>query len=178
MSAPHAVPGSLSSGGRASDEAQSIEALVQALHGERCQLDDLFRALERQRAAISANDIDGIEASVREVQSILLTLGEALTRRRHLTELITGEEGVELDHLSAELAGKHPRVEVAIRELVAVARVVDAELDSTRALLRSAIATGDHYLRTMSGEDDREALYRRPADAEARGRSVLFDRQA
>ena len=174
MSAPHTVPGSFDS---APDEVRAA-ALVDALGSESRLLGDLHQALLRQRAAVAGEDIEGVEEGVREVQRILLTLNEALTRRRSLIGLLTGSETTDLGALGAALERPNRDIEERAEQLVEAAHVVAGELETTRTLLRGAIATGDHYLRTMTGAEDAESLYR-PVDEtrQQRQKALLVDRQ-
>lgn len=173
MSAPHAVPGSFESG----PDASRVSELLAGLRLERDLLGDLHAALLRQRTAVGEEDIDGVEQSVRDVQRLLLTLNEALERRRSLIGLLTGSETTDLSALSGM---RHPpaRLQALVEQLREIADSVASELKTARTLLRGAIATGDHYLRTMTGEEDAESLYGRAQEGRPpRKKALLLDRQ-
>jgi len=164
------------SGSSGSTPESRAAALVSALKSERSLLTDLHQTLLRQRAAVAEEDIDGVETGVRDVQRILLTLNEALTRRRSLIGLLTGSEATDLSALSSVLDAPDREIEEVAVQLLEAARVVAAELETTRTLLRGAIATGDHYLKTMAGAEDAESLYR-PETHQQRQKALLVDRQ-
>lgn len=150
-------------------------ALTAALQDERKLLDELLRALERQRGAVAENDIDAIEAGVSDVHRTLLTLGEALKRRRAMVALLTGSEETPLAELGPWLEAGAESVDGMVRDISAVARTVARELVTTRALLQTAIADGDAYLQTLAGAGLEASVYER-SDAEApRRASVLIN---
>ena len=176
MSVPNTVPGSPT--GATGPQRGRQRDLVDALRSERRQLDELYGALQRQRRAVAEEDIEGVEAAVRDVQRILLTLGEALRRRRSLITLITGTEDSDLEALVASVGASSSELRDTALGLIHAARVVSGELQTTRILLQGAIEMGDRHLKTISGAEDPESLYR-PADdpRTQRHRALLVDRQ-
>jgi hypothetical protein len=69
-----------------------LDALHDALVSERKLLDDLIAQMRRQRAAVAADNIEGVDDSTFATHRILATLGQARTRRRQLNVLLGGSE--------------------------------------------------------------------------------------
>src|SRR5712691_8249256 len=96
-------------GGRGNGSAvvPRLGELTNALTHEQGLIENLHRALLRQREGVVADDSEAIESSVHAVSRTLLTLEEARRGRTALTALIVGEPGVALadleDHLGVTL---------------------------------------------------------------------------
>ena len=161
--------------GASTHHSADSAALHGALGDERKLLDDLLRALERQRGAVADNDIDSIEKGVADVHRILLTLGEALTRRRRVVALVTGSEETPLSELAPYLKESREAVDTMVKDISAVARTVARELVTTRALLQTAIAEGDAYLQTLAGSELEGSVYQRSEGDSGRRHSVLIN---
>lgn len=154
-----------------------LESLVDALRGERRLLLDLLRVLERQRAAVAADDLAGLDDSVFAAQRVLRTLAEARRRRRTLLTLVVGDESVALDALD-EVLGRNmtDALRTARGELQATARELAGELDRNRRVLQGAISAGDRLIRVLCGAPATPTVYgvRGPESGDAR---LFIDRQ-
>lgn len=133
---------------------QEAQQLVAAIERERALLDDLKSALDRQRAAVAADDVEGIEQGVHAVHRVLFTLSEASARRRGIVRMLGGREDARLGEL-AELLGTDapPQLLEALRALSGTAGVVQEALELTRQVLRGAAETGDALIKRLSGAD-------------------------
>ena len=69
-----------------------LDALHDALISERRLLDELIAQMRRQRAAVSSDDIQGVDDSTFATHRVLATLGQARQRRRQLNVLLGGSE--------------------------------------------------------------------------------------
>ena len=141
--------------------AGSAEALLTALSTERRLLDELKAALGRQRSAVGENDIEAIESGVGDVHRTLLTLDEALKRRRSLLAITTGSEETPLSEVPEIAQNPHGELGRVATELTVAAETVARELASTRVLLQAVIAEGHEYMRTLAGGELEATVYRR-----------------
>jgi len=154
------------------------DGLLAALNTERKLMDELLAALQRQRDAVSDNDIDGIEACVADVHRTLLTLSEALKCRRTMVGLISGSEDTPLSEMHRWIDPSNGLVDQTVRGLTTAARTVARELVTTRAMLQGAIAEGDAYLKTLAGAELEGSVYKRSeGESAARNHAVLIDQQ-
>lgn len=129
-----------------------LEALHDALVSERRLLDDLVAQMRRQRAAVSADDIDGVDDSTFGTHRILATLGQARQRRRQLNTLLVGTPECTLRDLEASLGDEvDGRLREARLRLQQTADLLAREVGMNRKLLREAIASNDKYVRTIVG---------------------------
>lgn len=154
------------------------DALFAALSTECRLLEELQAALGRQRGAVGDNDIDAIEVGVGDVHRTLLTLDEALKRRRSLLAITTGSENTplsEVPEIAQDPEGPLGRVAT---ELTLAAETVARELASTRALLQAVIAEGDEYMRTLAGGELEATVYSRgTTEPEGPRGGALLDQQ-
>lgn len=129
-----------------------LEALLDALVSERRLLDDLIAQMRRQRSAVVADDIQGVDDSTFATHRILATLGQARRRRCQLNLLLGGSE----ECAWANLEQSHglrmdPRFAEARQRLQHAADLLTREVGMNRKLLREAIsATGQHSA-TLAG---------------------------
>jgi hypothetical protein len=137
-----------------------LEALYDALFSERRLLDDLIAQMRRQRSAVGADDIDGVDESTFATHRILATLGQARQRRRQLNVLLGGSEECTLRELE-ELLGD--RVDERLRDarlrLQQAADVLTREVGMNRKLLREALSNTNQHVRTLSGGAAMSATY-------------------
>ena len=132
--------------------ATLLDALHDALVSERRLLDDLIAQMRRQRSAVSADDIQGVDDSTFATHRILATLGQARTRRRQLNLLLGGSEDCTLRELEALLAElMDGRLRDARVRLQQAADLLTREVGMNRKLLREALSSGDQYVRTLVG---------------------------
>jgi hypothetical protein len=160
--------------------AALLDALHDALVSERRLLDDLIAQMRRQRTAVSADDIQGVDDSTFATHRILATLGQARQRRRQLNVLLGGTEECTLRELE-ELLGDQvdERFREARARLQQAADVLTREVGMNRKLLREALTNTDQHVRTLVGGPTLPTTYAAegmtpPATGEPRG--VLVNR--
>jgi hypothetical protein len=132
--------------------ASTLASLVDAHTSERRLLDELVAVMRRQRSAVAADDLQGVDDSVFATHRILVTLGEARRRRRSLNTLLGGSDELDGPALAEALGGEIP---VALRDareaLRSSAAALATEVAVNRRVLREAIAAGDDYMRRLVG---------------------------
>jgi hypothetical protein len=137
-----------------------LDALHDALVSERRLLDDLIAQMRRQRSAVSADDIQGVDDSTFATHRILATLGQARTRRRQLNVLLGGSEEMtlrEIEDLLGDLVDD--RFRDARQRLQLAADMLTREVGMNRKLLREALTTTDQHVRTLVGAPAAPATY-------------------
>lgn len=160
--------------------AALLNALHDALISERRLLDDLIAQMRRQRAAVGADDIQGVDDSTFATHRILATLGQARQRRRQLNVLLGGSEDCtlrELEDLLGDLVDDRFR-DARVR-LQQAADVLTREVGMNRKLLREALTTTDQHVRTLVGSPSVPSTYAAEGHAPAASgtaRGVLFNR--
>lgn len=132
----------------------ALDALADALVSELHLIDELIAVMQRQRASVGADDLQGVDDSVFATHRLLLTLGEARKRRRALNRRAGCEEetGVNqlADALGARMTARLGEVRQALQES---ARVLSREIEVNRRILREAIAGNENLVRAMCGHD-------------------------
>lgn len=137
-----------------------LEALHDALGSERRLLDDLIAQMRRQRAAVSVEDIQGVDDSTFATHRILATLGQARQRRRQLNLLLGGTEESTLSELEALLGDQvDARLREARARLQHAADMLAREVGMNRKLLREALSNNDQYVRTLVGSSATPTTY-------------------
>jgi hypothetical protein len=166
----------------AGPSATLLDALHDALVSERRLLDDLIAQMRRQRAAVGADDIQGVDDSTFATHRILATLGQARQRRRQLNLLIAGSEECPLGDLEARLGPlADDRFREARRRLQHAADILTREVGMNRKLLREALTATDRHVRTLVGAPGAPATYAgegAPGADAAAARGVLVNRTA
>lgn len=163
--------------------AAAIEALAGAVTSEVRLLEDLIGVMRRQRDAVAADDLQGIDDSVYATHRVLVTLAEARRRRRSLSQLVTGVDDFPLRDLEQLLGdGMSDELRSARDGLHAAALTLSQEVETNRQVLREAMAAGSDYVRNLYGGQATEptALYSaepQRKEREAHG-GVLVDRRA
>ncbi|MCA0375398.1 MAG: flagellar protein FlgN [Gemmatimonadetes bacterium] len=157
-----------------------LHALYDALISERRLLDELIAQMRRQRAAVGADDIQGVDDSTFATHRILATLGQARQRRRQLNVLLGGNEDTTLRELE-ELLGDQAdeRLRDARTRLQQAADVLTREVGMNRRLLREALSTTDQHVRTLVGSPATASTYASEgvaAPATGAPRGVLLNR--
>ena len=159
--------------------AVARDRMIDALGSERRLIDELIALMRRQRAAVGADDLQGVEETVYAVQRVLCTLGEARKRRRALNVRFGRAEDLALAGLEDALGESFtPRVHEAREELQTAAQTLSGEVAVNRRLLREALAVGDEYVRTLLGSGMPQPLYTEAAATERPAGARLIDRQA
>jgi hypothetical protein len=167
---------------RASAPPALLSALHDALASERRLLDELIAQMRRQRSAVGADDIQGVDDSTFATHRILATLGQARQRRRQLNVLLGGNEESTLRELE-ELLGDlvDDRLRDARLRLQQAADVLTREVGMNRKLLREALTTTDQHVRTLVGAPASATTYKHEGSAPATTgapRGVLLNRTA
>ena len=137
-----------------------LDALHDALVSERRLLDDLIAQMRRQRSAVSADDIQGVDDSTFATHRILATLGQARTRRRQLNVLLGGSEEMtlrEIEDLLGDLVDD--RFRDARQRLQLAADMLTREVGMNRKLLREALTNTDQHVRTLVGAPTAPTTY-------------------
>lgn len=140
--------------------AALLNALHDALISERRLLDDLIAQMRRQRAAVAADDIEGVDESTFATHRILATLGQARQRRRQLNVLLGANEECtlrELEDVLGELVDD--RFRDARLRLQQAADVLTREVGMNRKLLREALTSTDQHVRTLVGGAPQSSTY-------------------
>ena len=160
-----------------------LEALLDALVSERRLLDDLIAQMRRQRSAVGADDIQGVDDSTFATHRILATLGQARQRRRQLNLLLGGSEECTLTDLEqSHGAQMDSRFADARQRLQHAADLLTREVGMNRKLLREAISANDQHVRTLVGAPERGSTYGGDGAAASaptpQARGVLVNRTA
>jgi hypothetical protein len=159
----------------------TIDALANAVTAEVRLLEDLVGVMRKQRAAVAADDLQGVDDSVFATHRILVTLGEARRQRRSLGKMIGGTEDLALRTLDDVLGDRMTEPLRDARDgLRAAALTLSREVEMNRQLLRSALSTGGDLMRGLYGAAEPANTYRpenHPGEGEVTG-GLLIDRQA
>ena len=126
--------------------------MIDALGSERRLIDELIGLMRRQRAAVGADDLQGVEETVYAMQRVLCTLGEARKRRRALNVRFGHAEDLKLRDLENALGPSFtPHVHEARKALQRAAQTLSGEVAVNRRVLREALAASDEYVRALLG---------------------------
>ena len=154
--------------------ASTVAALVDAHLSERRLIEELIAIMRRQRDAVAADDLQGVDDSVFATHRILVTLGEARRRRRSLNTILGGADELDAQSLADALGGEVPAALREAREALRLsAGTLAGEVDVNRRILREAMATGDEYMRRLVGAGDGACTDYAPTASEPRGVSLL-----
>lgn len=137
----------------------AIDALANAVTSEVRLLEDLIGVMRRQRSAVAADDLQGIDDSVYSTHRVLVTLAEARRRRRSLSHLVAGVDDFPLRSLE-QLLGDTLTDELrdARDGLHAAALTLSQEVETNRQILREAMAAGSEYVRSLYGGQGNESM--------------------
>jgi len=128
-----------------------LESLIDSLQSERRLVEELTTIMLRQRAAVAADDLQGVDDSVYAVQKVLLTLGEARKRRHSLNNRLGFAEDIALRDLIEVMGEAAPEaLRTAGRQLQDTARILAGEVAINRQVLRESLASGDAYVRALA----------------------------
>lgn len=127
----------------------TIQELVRELERESSVIEALHGALLAQRAAVAADDPQGVDASVHAIGRAMLTLQEARRQRTVLTERLAGEAIplARLDHLPA--AQGAPGLLAARDALQRAARTTLSDLMINQRILQGALDAGDAFIQHL-----------------------------
>lgn len=126
--------------------------LIRAMRDEHAVLEDLVMTLERQRLAVTRDDINAVNDSVFAAHRLLSAYREARTRRRSVvTVACGGGEGSleDLDLAPGVLLSDDERL--ARTDLRLAARRLVSAVDQNRKLLQAAMSSGEAFFRILTG---------------------------
>ncbi len=150
----------------------AVDAIHDVLATERRLVEELTAIVTRQRSAIGADDLETVDRTSHAMQRVLFTLHEARHRRRSIGRLLGGSDipiGDIEDFLGDRMTDDVRSARVALR---ASARRLAAEVEVTRRVLRTALATNDAHAARLTGAVP--ALTYGDAPAAGAGRSGLL----
>jgi hypothetical protein len=155
-----------------------MDGLVDTLRSERRLLDELRGIMDRQRAAIAANDLQALDDSTFDMQRVLLTLGEARKRRRTIAERL----GCDPDSAPRTLAEaldttRTGALGISCRDLEESARSLTRDVAVNRQVLQQGLAAGEQFIRMIAAPLPPSAGYDRPNATPPSG-ARLVNRQA
>jgi len=128
-----------------------VNGLIDTLHSERRLLDETNAIMVRQRAAIASDDLEALDDSVFALQRLLLTLGEARTRRRTLLARLGCDEETAPRHLCDALGSQCTEtLRQAGAELEASAYALSREVAVNRDVLQQGLTVGDEFFRCLA----------------------------
>ena len=129
-----------------------VDVLVDVLSSERRLLEELVAVMQRQRAAVAADDLQALDDSVFATYRVLATLGEARRRRRSVNRLFGRDEDFDMNELEAELgAAMTPALVEARDQLRDVAQSLAVEVQRNKQVLEQAMARGKDYVTALVG---------------------------
>ncbi|MEO8563716.1 MAG: flagellar export chaperone FlgN [bacterium] len=131
----------------------SEEMLADALSSETKLVEELIAIMRRQRAAVAVDDLQGVDSSVFATHRVLATLKEARRRRHALNRMLGEREDFPLEALDEVLGQRMTERLGTLRSaLQLAARDLSRQVTINRQVLRHALAGGEAYLRTLTGE--------------------------
>lgn len=138
----------------------AVEVLSDVLGTERRLLEELVNVMQRQRAAVAADDLQSLDDSVFATYRVLATLGEARRRRKSVNRLLGGEEDMNVNDLEEILGDRAtPSVIDARNALQDAAVSLSREVDMNKQVLRSAMDSGNDYVQKLFGGAQPAATY-------------------
>ena len=162
----------------------ALDALADAMRSEKRQLDELLAIMRRQRAAVAADDLQGLDDSVFATHRVLRTLAEARRRRRQATRLLGEPEDLGIQELDAALGERmSPVMRLTRDELQLSAQALAKEVETNKKVLKDAMAAGERYVRALAapGSSTEGPLTYGGGDVpppERRGEGLLLNRTA
>ncbi|MDB4917748.1 MAG: FlgN family protein [Gemmatimonadetes bacterium] len=130
----------------------SAEMIADSLASEIALIEELVSIMQRQRASVAVNDLQAVDDTVYATHRVLGTLAESRRRRRSLSSMLGEREDLPLESLDHVLGDRMTESLRAVRSaLHEAARTLSREVAINRHVLRSALASGDSYLRTLAG---------------------------
>lgn len=154
----------------------AVDSLASTVTAEVRLLEDLIGIMRRQRKAVAAEDLQGVDDSVYSTHRVLITLGEARRRRRSLNQLIDGSEDMPLKDLEDVLGDRMTdELRFARDGLHVAALTLAREVEINRQVLRGALAAGNDYMRAIYRGPEQRTLYgAEPNKPEPEGKGGLL----
>ena len=141
----------------------AVQVLTDVLGTERRLLDELVNVMQKQRAAVAADDLQSLDDSVFATYRVLATLGEARRRRKTVNRLLGGEEDMNVNDLEEILSDRAtPEVIAARNALQDAAVALSREVDTNKQVLRMAMENGNDYVQKLFGSPQPAATYVAP----------------
>jgi hypothetical protein len=146
----------------------AVDVLSDVLGTERRLLEELMLVMRKQRAAVSADDLQALDDSVFATYRVLATLGEARRRRKSVNRLLGGAEDMNVNDLEEILGDRAtPDVIEARNALQQAAMELSHEVDTNKQVLKSAMDNGNDYVQKLFGTPQPTATYVGPAATQA-----------
>jgi hypothetical protein len=144
----------------------AVEVLSDVLGTERKLLEELVQVMQRQRAAVGADDLQALDDSVFATYRVLATLGEARRRRKSVNRLLGGAEDMNVNELEDILGDRATPALIAARDaLLTAATSLSREVDANKQVLRTAMDNGNDYVQKLFGGPQPTATYVAPHNA-------------
>ena len=155
--------------------------LARAFDSERRAIQELRQALQRQRAAVAADDAAALELSADHVGRAVATLGEARRCRGEIMHAIAGRADATLAELERSIGRPLPGpLQDARAAVLGVAIGAAGDVAINQHVLRRALDAGDAFLqRLFSSMADPMPVYApQSAPRTSESRAVLLNRRA
>ena len=144
----------------------AVEVLTDVLGTERRLLEELVNVMQKQRAAVSSDDLQSLDDSVFATYRVLATLGEARRRRKSVNRLLGGAEDMNVNDLEEILGDRAtPDVIAARNALQESAAILSREVDINKQVLRTAMENGNDYVQKLFGSPTPPTTYVAPMSA-------------
>jgi len=122
----------------------TISALTDVLRSECRLLKELLVVLQRQREAVTVDDLQGVEESVYATHRVLHTLTEARKRRRSINRMLGESDDLPIGSLDRVLGVRMPSELRQTRdELELLAHALKSDVNRNRRVLREALSPSD-----------------------------------
>ncbi len=144
----------------------AVEVLSDVLGTERRLLEELMLVMQKQRAAVAADDLQALDDSVFATYRVLATLGEARRRRKSVNRLLGGEEDMNVNDLEEILGDRATPTVIDARNALQDAAVsLSREVDINKQVLRTAMDNGNDYVQKLFGATQPTATTYEPPTA-------------
>lgn len=141
----------------------AVEVLSDVLGTERRLLEELMLVMQKQRAAVAADDLQSLDDSVFATYRVLATLGEARRRRKSVNRLLGGAEDMNVNDLEEILGDRATPAVIDARNALQDAAVsLSREVDINKQVLRTAMDNGNDYVQKLFGTTEPAATYVAP----------------
>jgi hypothetical protein len=142
----------------------AVEVLADVLGTERKLLEELMLVMQKQRAAVAADDLQSLDDSVFATYRVLATLGEARRRRKSVNRMLGHAEDMNVNDLEKLLGDRATAAVIGARNALQDAAVsLSREVDMNKTVLRGAMDNGNDYVQKLFGSTDTGATYLAPA---------------
>lgn len=149
-------------------------AILDVLVTERRLVEELTGIVARQRDAVGADDLEGVDHTSYAMQRVLFTLNEARRRRRSIGQML-GAHDVAIADLEDVLGdGMNDAIREARSGLRTAACRLSDEIAVNRRILRLALDANDAHAARLTGAPS-ATVYRNGSQAAGRG-GVLINR--